>query len=205
MGQARNHLRSENGKQQAASSTILSVSIAPHYQARIFMEMELMVVHSANTFLMNEFSHGRFSVETIKKTVDSWKRAGRPTVIEFMYDQITQRDLVAANQQNFRFHNIGPTDSMRVNSMLYNWKQVASTMAIRTFCTADTVILKLIFDIQQILEILGAPHAIMLRLHQIRAEVNEIIGVAKKKRSVTAKYPTFSKRPGQEHDKGYKE
>ncbi|RFU31418.1 hypothetical protein B7463_g4953, partial [Scytalidium lignicola] len=183
MSPSKGHFRSESGKHSMAPSAVLSVSVGPPHQARMFMEMELMIIHTANTFLMNEFSHGRFVVETLKKTVDSWKRAGRPTVIEFMYDQATQRDLVAANQHNFRFHSIRPTDNVRVSSMLYNWKQVASTMAIRTFCAADTVILKLIFDIEQILELLGAGHPIMLRLQQIRAEVNELVSFANKKKS----------------------
>ncbi|KAH8816278.1 hypothetical protein F5884DRAFT_852724 [Xylogone sp. PMI_703] len=182
MSPGRGHFRSESGK-HAASSAVLSVSVGPPHQARMFMEMELMIVHTANAFLMNEFSHGRFVVETLKKTVDSWKRAGRAAVIEFMYDQATQRDLVAANQHNFRFHSVRPTDNVRVSSMLYNWKQVASAMAIRTFCAADTVILKLIFDIEQILELLGAGHPIMLRLQQIRAEVNEFVSLANKKQN----------------------
>ena len=138
-----------------------------------------MLVHTANSFLMNQFSQGRIAVDSIKKTVDLWKSKGRPIVIEFMYDQATQRDLVAANQHNFRFHGGRAGDEIRVNSMLYNWKQAASLMAIRTFCNADTIILKLLFDIEQILELLGAGEPIMLRLQQIRASANEMMRIAR--------------------------
>lgn len=131
-----------------------------------------MLVHTANGFLMTQFSQGRIAIDSIKKTSDMWKNKGRPSVIEFMYDQATQRDLVAVNQHTFRFYGERAGDGIRINSMLYNWKQVASHMVIRTFCNADTVILKLLFDIGQILELLGATEGILLRHQSIRMSVN---------------------------------
>jgi hypothetical protein len=159
--------------------SVLSVSLGPPEQARIYMEIELMLVHTANSFLMNQFSQGRMAMDSIKKTVDTWKGRGRPIVIEFMYDQATQRDLVAVNQHNLRFYGDRAGDSVRINAILYNWKQVASLMAIRTFCDADTVILKLLFDIEQILELLGAREPILVRLQQIRASANEMMRLAR--------------------------
>jgi hypothetical protein len=161
--------------------SVLSVSLGPPEQARIYMEVELMIVHTANNFLMTQFSQGRMAMDSIKKTVDTWKTRGRPTVLEFMYDQATQRDLIAVNQQNLRFYGERADDSVRINAMLYNWKQVASFMAIRTFCDADTVILKLLFDVEQILELLGARDPILARLQQIRATSNETMRVARAK------------------------
>lgn len=162
-------------------TTLLTISLGPPEQAQITMELELMLVHTGNNFLMNEFSLGRMAVDTIKKTVDTWKAKGRAGVIEFMYDQVTQRELVAANQHTFRFHGQRAGDAIRVNSMLYNWKQVANQMSIRTFCNADTVVLKLLFDIEQILELLGASEPVMLRVQQIRSRVNDLIRKAREK------------------------
>ena len=168
--------RSNSDKQKL---TVLSISLGPPEQARIYMELELMLVHTANNFLMNQFSQGRVDVDSFKKTVDLWKNKGRPVVTEFMYDQATQRDLVVANQQNFRFHGEKAGSDIRINSMLYNWKQVANQMVIRTFCNADTVILKLLFDIEQILELLGAGEPMMIRLQQIRATATEMMRIAR--------------------------
>lgn len=142
-----------------------------------------MVVISANSFLMNQFSQGRIAVDTIKKIVDQWKSKGRPVVIEFMYDQGTQRDLVALNQHNFRFYGERAGDANRVNGMLYNWKAVANLMSVRTLCNADTVILKLLFDVEQILELLGAREPVMLRLQQIRSQANEMMRLERQRRS----------------------
>ncbi|KAI9650880.1 hypothetical protein NHQ30_000915 [Ciborinia camelliae] len=163
--------------------SVLSISINPYEQARYLVELELMIVHTANTFLMIQFSQGRMSIDSIKKTVDTWKNKGRPAVVEFMYDQGTQRDLVTANQYNFRFHGDRLGDDVRISSMLYNWKQVASLMSIRTFCNADTVLLKLVFDVEQILELIGGSEQIMLRLQHLRLSINEAIRIAKVERT----------------------
>jgi hypothetical protein len=165
--------RSENEKH--VKSPTLPVSLGPPEQARIYMEVELMLVHTANNFIMNQFSQGRMDLNSLKRTVDQWKNKGRPNVVEFMYDQATQHDLVAANQHNFRFHGERPGSDARINSMLYNWSQVAKLMAIRTFCNADPIVVKLLFDVDQILELLGAGEPIMHRLQVIRASAFEMV------------------------------
>ncbi|TVY41338.1 hypothetical protein LSUB1_G001806 [Lachnellula subtilissima] len=161
--------------------SILARSLSPPEQARVDMELELSLVHTANNFLMSQFRQGRMAVESIKKVSDAWRSKGRYRVIEFMYDQGTQRELVVANQHNLRFHGERAGDEIRINAMLYNWKQVSNLMAIRTFCNADTVILKLIFDIEQILELLGATEPILLRLQHIRAQASQSMRVAHRK------------------------
>lgn len=171
--------RSSRSRDKHPKVAVLSVSLGPPEQARIYMEVELMLVHTANTFLMNQFSHGRMAMDSIKKTVDAWKARGRPTVLEFMYDQTTQRDLVAVNQHNLRFYGGRASDGVKINATLYSWRHVASFMVVRTFCDADTIILKLLFDIEQILELLGAREPILLRLQQIRDSANESMRVAR--------------------------
>jgi hypothetical protein len=167
--------KSDNDKPPKLS--ILSVSLSPPEQARIYMEVELMLVHTANNFLMTQFSQGRISMDSI----------------EFMYDQATQRELVAANHHNFRFHGDTTCNDVRISSMLYNWKQVANVMAVRTFCNADTILLKLLFDIEQILELLGAGEPMMVRLQQIRAAASENMRIASHNRDVKETVQSFSR------------
>jgi hypothetical protein len=184
--------RAARSHEKHPKPTVLSVSLGPPEQARIYMEVELMLAHTANSFLMTQFSHGRMAMDSIKKTVDSWKAKGRPTVLEFMYDQSTQRDLIAVNQHNFRFYGEKAGDKVRINTTLYNWRQVASFMTLRTFCDADTVILKLLFDIEQILHLLGAREPLLLRLQQIRASATETMRVARANdQSCTGREPTW--------------
>jgi hypothetical protein len=111
-----------------------------------------------------------------------------------MYDQATQRDLVAANQHSLRFYGERASNAVRINATLYNWRQVASFMALRTFCDADTIILKLLFDIEQILELLGAREPLLLRLQQIRASAIETMRVARANDpSFTGREPTWNR------------
>jgi len=192
--------KSSRARDKQPNLTILSVSLGPPEQARIYMEVELMLVHTANNFLMTQFSHGRMAMDSIKKTVDTWKARGRPTVLEFMYDQATQRDLIAVNQHNFRFYGARAGDGVKINATLYNWRQVASFMVIRTFCDADTIILKLLFDIEQILELLGAREPILKRLRQIRVSTIENMRVARAKdQSSTGREQTWNSQSSNEN------
>lgn len=165
------------------------------------MELELSLVLTANAFLMTQFREGRMAADSIKKVTDDWQGKGRLRVIEFMYDQATQRELVVDNQDNFRFSGEGAGDYHRVTSMLYNWKQVANTMAVRTFSDADTVILKLLFDIEQILELLGATEAMMLQLHQIRFQVHESIRIARGRENNNQANRSYEHRQEQSEDR----
>ncbi|TAQ85553.1 hypothetical protein B7494_g6108 [Chlorociboria aeruginascens] len=169
---------------RAGKLSVLSISIHPPEQSRLFMELELMLVHTANNFIMSQFSEGRLSVGSIKKTVDFWVSKGRPAVIEFMYDQATQRDIVVANQDSCRFHGERAGDEIRIQSMLYSWKQVANVMAIRTFCSADTIVLKLFLDIEQVLELLGAAETVMLRFESYRLRANKLIQASRAAKSI---------------------
>ncbi|KAF8852095.1 hypothetical protein BDZ45DRAFT_126304 [Acephala macrosclerotiorum] len=175
--------RSRNSADNPAKISFLPTSLAPPYQARILAEVEFFLVHTANSFLMNQFSQGRLDVDSIKKTIDAWKAKGRPNVIEFMYDQATQRDLIAINQQNLQFYGRRADDIVRINTTLHTWKLVARYMAIRTFCEADTVILKLFFDIEQILELLGCVDSLLARFQQVRTITNDRIRQQKKHNS----------------------
>ncbi|RKF57271.1 hypothetical protein OnM2_075015 [Erysiphe neolycopersici] len=168
---------------QKESLSTVTVSLGPPEQAEIYMEVELMIVYTANTFLMNNFSRGRMSIDSIKKIVDSWKNKGHPGILEFMYDQATQRDLVALNQHNFFFYGKQAKDGLKINSMLCNWKKIATLMAIRTFCNADTIIFRILFDAEQVLEFLGASNTVILRLQQIRNSALKLVKPISAKRS----------------------
>ncbi|CAG8981553.1 hypothetical protein HYALB_00013939 [Hymenoscyphus albidus] len=176
-----------------------SISLPPAEQARILMELELMIVHTANKFLMIQFGQGRLTVDSIKKTVDGWEAKGRPKVIEFMYDQATQRSLVTANLQEIRFYGERACNQLSISAMLYAWKGVATKMAIRTFCDADTVLKKLIFDIEQILELLGAVDSIMIRIQQLREKINLLIRVARESTNSGATSQGFTSSEGRSH------
>lgn len=146
------------------------VSLNPAQQADVYSDVELLICNAANTFLMHQYQNCRMSVDSLKKVTDFWRGKGRPQVMEFHYDQSTQRDLIVANQKNFRFFGPNANDPLRVNAMLYAWKNDAREMSIRTFCYPDSLIRNHIRDSFMILDFLGGHPAQYLTLYEVRAK-----------------------------------
>ncbi|KAI9761722.1 MAG: hypothetical protein M1835_008119 [Candelina submexicana] len=158
------------------------VSLNPLAQAKLYSEVELMICATANSFLMSQKRHGLMSLESITKIVDVWKNKGRPQVIQFQFDQATQRDLILYNIKTFRFCGPQADDAFAINSMMYNWKSVAKEMSVRTFCTPDSVIRKHMHDIYKILEMLGAPEVTFLAFQNISVNAAKTMRDAQRKR-----------------------
>ena len=158
------------------------VSLDPPTQAKLFSEIELMICVTANTYLMQQRTEGRMSVESLIKITEFWKSKGRPQVIEFQYDQATQRDLVLYNLKTFRFYGPNMENSIAINSMMYNWKVLAKEIAVRTFCTPDSVIRKHLHDIYKILELLGAPLTTFLAFQEIQVKALKTMREQQKQR-----------------------
>ena len=186
------------------SPTKLIISLAAPAQAHIFMEAELMLIHTANKFLMAAFSEGLLDFDTIKKASESWKGKGRPMVTQFSYDQETQRKLIVANQDRIHFHRTLVHDRARTFSLLQNWKRITSLMSTRTFCNPDSILRKMLNDVGLILEILGAEEGVLLRLQQIRAGAEKMIHEAIERGAATTTYQQpASKASGQPSGNSY--
>ena len=111
------------------------------------------------------------SVDSLKKVTDFWKSKGRPQVVEFHYDQSTQRDLIVANQKTFRFYGPNANDPLKVHAMLYAWKTNAREMAVRTFCYPDSMIRKHIQDAFVMLDFLGGHPFQYIAAHEVQAKL----------------------------------
>jgi len=120
---------------------------------------------------MHEYQNGRMSVDSLKKVTDFWKSKGRPQVVEFHYDQSTQRDLIVANQKTFRFYGLNANDPLKVHAMLYAWKTNAREMAVRTFCYPDSMIRKHIRDTFVMLDFLGGHPFQYIAAHEVQAKL----------------------------------
>ncbi|KMU81811.1 hypothetical protein CISG_02827 [Coccidioides immitis RMSCC 3703] len=133
------------------------ISLDPPTQAKLYSEMELMICVTANKFLMDQYREGRMSAESVTKIINFWTSKNRPQVVQFQFDQATQRDLILYNIKNFAFHGECAANSVLLNATLYNWKIITKEMNVRTFCYPDSVIRKHMHDTHKILEMLGAP------------------------------------------------
>jgi len=132
--------------------------------------MELMICATANKFLINEKEADRMSVDSVLKITEFWVSKNRPQVIEFQFDQGTQRDLVESNVKTFRFYGPNAEDPVSMHSMLLCWKTLARDMSVRTFCSPDSVTKKHMHDCYKILEMLGAPMVTFLAFQELQID-----------------------------------
>ncbi|KAI4096849.1 MAG: hypothetical protein LQ344_000649 [Seirophora lacunosa] len=158
------------------------VSLSPPEQAKFYSEAELMIVATANNYLIIQKDEGRMSYESVVKITNFWAQKNRPQVIDFMFDQLTQRDLILSNLKTFRFYGPNAENPMSMNAMMNSWKTLAKEMSVRTFCTADSTIRKQIQDIYKILELLGAPMVTFMAFQQIQVRILKIMRERQKER-----------------------
>lgn len=129
-----------------------------------------MICACANQYLKTEKEALRMSLPSVQRITDFWLAKGRPQVIEFQFDQATQRDLVEANVKDFRFYGPSAEDPMAMHSMLQRWKALAKEMSVRTFCSPDSVVRKHMHDAHKVLEMLGAPGVTFLAFQELQVE-----------------------------------
>ncbi|KAI4122441.1 MAG: hypothetical protein LQ338_005818 [Usnochroma carphineum] len=171
---------SKSGSAKVAST--FPVSLTPPEQAKFYSEAELMIVATANNYLIIQKEEGRMSYESVAKITNFWAQKNRPQVIEFMFDQLTQRDLILHNLKTFRFYGPNAENAMSMNAMMNSWKTLAKEMSVRTFCTGDSTIRKQIQDIYKILELLGAPMVTFMAFQQIQVRILKIMREKQKER-----------------------
>ena len=153
--------------------------------------MELMICVTANNYLMREKQAGRVSAESVKKVKTYWDGKNRPQVIEFKYDQMTQRDLVLYNLTTLKFHGESAENPLVLNATMYSWKTMAKEMSVRTFCSPDSAVRKHMHDAHKILEMLGAPLVTFLAFQELQlktlAKINEKIKSREEKRMASVR------------------
>ncbi|PGH18452.1 hypothetical protein AJ79_00522 [Helicocarpus griseus UAMH5409] len=155
-------------KSKERAQSTFPISLDPPYQAKLYSEMELMICVTANKFLLDQHKEGRMSVDSVTKITNFWQSKNRPQVVQFQFDQLTQRDLIIYNLRTFKFHGECAHNVVALNATLRNWKAIAKEMSVRTFCTPDSVIRKHMHDTHKILEMLGGPLVTFLAFQELQ-------------------------------------
>lgn len=144
------------------------ISLDSLTQAKLYSDMEFMICSSANHFLVGQYNAGRVSRESIRRTTDYWVSKNRPQVVEFQFDQATQRQLILSNVRTLDFHGESATNPILLHSNLQNWKAIVKEMSVRTFCLPDSAIRKHVHDIHKILDMLGGPLSTFLAFQELQ-------------------------------------
>ncbi|RAL04689.1 uncharacterized protein BO80DRAFT_346787, partial [Aspergillus ibericus CBS 121593] len=155
----------------------IPISLDPPTQAKLYSEMEVMICVSANKFLLEQYNEGRLSEESIRKVTNYWGAKNRPQVIEFQFDQATQRRLILSNIRTLRFSGECSTNPVLLKSNLNNWKAVSKEMSVRTFCAPDSAIRKHMHDIHELLDMLDAPLVTYITFEELQMRTLSLMKV----------------------------
>lgn len=147
------------------------VSLDPATQSKLYSDLEVMICLSANDFLVQQHGEDRLSAESIKKINSFWGSKNRPQVVEFHFDQATQRRLINDNLRTLQFNGECSTNPIRLVTNMNNWKAFAKDMSVRTFCVPDSAIRKHLHDIHEILDMLDAPRETFLDFEELQVRI----------------------------------
>lgn len=172
-------------QQPRISKTTVPISLNPPKQAKLYAELEVMLVVTVNRYLVIQKQHNRMSVESIEDIYQQWRAKNRPQVIEFMFDQLTQLELLKANMNTFRFYGPNAGDGLHIAALLKAWHSMAKEMMVRTFCAPDSEVQKHFCHCWKMLEMFGAPMATFVALQGLHVWITREIGEEKKRREVS--------------------
>jgi len=159
-----------------------SVSVPVGAQAHMQADIETLICLAANNFLLIESKEGRIAPESVAKVKRRWEGQNRPQVIEFLYDQLTQHELIVANLKTVNLHGECANNPLMLSSLLHGWKTLARETAVRTFCLPDAVVRKHLNDAPRVLELLDAPLSSILTMEQLQLEILARINRKQKQR-----------------------
>lgn len=134
-------------------------------QAKLYAELEVRICDTANSFILRQYYDGRVSQHSINKVNAAWNAKNNHHVVEFRFDQATQRELILANRRSMEFTGDSSRFPIRLQTNLLNWRKIAHEMSIRTFCLPDSAIRKHLYDLRQIIDMMN-PSVETLRAFQ---------------------------------------
>ncbi|OQE32766.1 hypothetical protein PENFLA_c001G05279 [Penicillium flavigenum] len=144
-----------SSKPSIVTENTAPITLNTDMQSILYAEIENMITHAANEFLMKEYYDGRLTPSSLNKVKKRWERKHMPGVPEFRFDQTTQYKLIKANRKRLQFGEPS-SNTLGVDTILADWRRICKNMSIRTFVAPDSVIKKQIHDILNLLEILKA-------------------------------------------------
>jgi hypothetical protein len=163
------------GTHAQAAPSRFPISLDPSYQARLQADLELMIVVSANRFLVREARAGRLTRRSIDKFRGAWESNNLPQVIEYQFDMATQRAIIMDNIKTVEFCGTVAENPLTLAATLHSWTTLIYEISVRTFCTGDSVIRKWLNDGQRILEMLGAPYVTFSRFDKMSTKALLVI------------------------------
>ncbi|MCJ1288191.1 hypothetical protein MMC26_007546 [Xylographa opegraphella] len=153
-----------------------TISLDAMTQARLYAELELMLMTTINGYLMIESEESRLDKKSVVKIMERWSKSGRSKPKDFMFDFETQLSIMKANLTTLRFHGLAQGDYLRIDAMLTGWMALAARLSRRTLCNPDVEIRNYLYNILNILELLGAPEHMFVKLQDLQSAAGDEMG-----------------------------
>jgi hypothetical protein len=137
--------------------------------------METSLVIQTNDFLKHQDKLGLLDGEAARSLAREWREAGRPPVVEFLYDAATQRrlalGLVCADVVGVR------GGVAEVASAMAAWAALVAAFNPRVLCLQDEAVVSLLRALPEVLWMLGAAEGTVAGVVRLRRRVEgEIAG-----------------------------
>lgn len=159
-----------------ASKPQPTVSLDPATQARILADLELVLVTTVNNFLINMANSQRLCPEIVMRFSNDWKARGFPPVVEFLYDCRTQYALVIANWYRVQFHDKYHHNIFARDSAVQAWAAIVQDLSVHSFCLPDQVIISRLYEMPNVLTMLGASEKALAAVGDLKLKTQEKIG-----------------------------
>ncbi|KAJ5431133.1 hypothetical protein N7445_008865 [Penicillium cf. griseofulvum] len=143
-----------SSKPSIVTENTAPITLNTDVQSILYAEIENMITHAANEFLMKEYYDGHLTISSLNRVKKRWEKKNMPGVPQFRFDQHTQYKLISANRDHLNFGKA--SNGLPPYIVLRSWKRICKSMSIRTFVAPDSVIKKHIHDTLDLLEILKA-------------------------------------------------
>lgn len=124
-------------------------------------KLEYILQSAANDFLYKRYVDGTLDSKNFARVRKSWKKQGRPTVVEFRFNIATQWKLANANEKALTFPGAGRMTTAQVRSTIKGWSTLARQLSVKTFCEPDILIKMQCAEARRVLILLDASDADM--------------------------------------------
>ena len=145
-----------------------------------------MLVTTCNQLLVRENNAGRITQDSIIALEAKWAAQGRPAVLEFQYDNETQRSLITVNLTTIKLHGMCNEDTGVLNRNILAWLALVQVLKLRLYCHSDATIRKFLHEALLVIEMLGAPSVTRLALEDLQITTLTRINTVQKARAAAA-------------------
>lgn len=147
---------------------MLPIYLDPALQACIMAELNLLISTATNNFLLEEADAGRLDPQVIEKAKKDYKAKHGVDVVEFLFDTVTQYQVVKANYENVMFHEELEENMFAIMVGMEKWGNIVAIISKGILCNTHETITRCVYGMRTPLLMLRAPWTAITALYAIQ-------------------------------------